>query len=309
VHHHAYCFPYRLSQAAGNNPIKPTLKSQKSLNNLTGSNSSIAYPIPATRPVPPRYPMRPPSPPSSHGSVEDATSPVPGSRSQEPSLRSQSIETTSVVPPVPKLPGDVFKQDSDIQTSHHIKQRSTPQVSVDVTQRERGDSLASKPSLTPSESRGTSKLQIDASVKRPVPPSPNPVAAKSPTADEAKDIRRQLARATSADECRLLMDMFLARAGLGSSSSADPVTDMDVPYPSPQPSEHASTRPSLNDRVIETALVEMLLGGNPQPVTLRERAVSRPSSPRSQGESESGYIPSSVFNQPLPPLPVSTIAQ
>jgi hypothetical protein len=69
-------------------------------------------------------------------------------------------------------------------------------------------------------------------------------------------MQRLLASATTADECRLIFDMFMARNGIPKVPKAQV-----VPYPSPTPSviKHASH--AGTDTSLESSLVELFLGG------------------------------------------------
>jgi len=89
---------------------------------------------------------------------------------------------------------------------------------------------------------------------------PVPVYNATPTDphvcnDDVRDIRRLLSRATSADECRLIFDMFLARSGIEVERA-----NHDGSHSLPQRSMPAVLL-SLADVSLEHALVELLLGG------------------------------------------------
>ncbi|KAF9031829.1 hypothetical protein BDZ89DRAFT_1012844 [Hymenopellis radicata] len=95
----------------------------------------------------------------------------------------------------------------------------------------------------------------------PPPPPATPPVPAPPTLTEAQDMQRLIAKATSAEECRLIVDMFLARAGV----SAEPKTvDMDVPYPSPSPSDTLHDT-SASEIALEQMLVEFMLGSEAAP--------------------------------------------
>jgi len=66
---------------------------------------------------------------------------------------------------------------------------------------------------------------------------------------------RLLTHATNADECRLIVDMFLVKSGLQLEAVSH-----DTPYPSP-PLEAAVHLPSVADIDLENSLVELFLGG------------------------------------------------
>jgi hypothetical protein len=82
--------------------------------------------------------------------------------------------------------------------------------------------------------------------------------------EDLEDFRRLMARATTADECRLLLDMFMLRSGVALFPSD---TEFAVPYPSPVASDGAyMPLPSapIDDGCspTEASLVELLLGSH-----------------------------------------------
>ncbi|KAJ7639385.1 hypothetical protein FB45DRAFT_425799 [Roridomyces roridus] len=119
-----------------------------------------------------------------------------------------------------------------------------------------------------------------------LPATPTPPAIAE---DQARDMRRLLARATNADECRLLFDIFLAKSGV----AVEPTPSFDVPYPSPSPSDnaHPSTPPrDASEAKLELALVELFLGGDEE-----QAAPQRPR--RSKKRSEAAPV---VADVPVP---------
>lgn len=119
--------------------------------------------------------------------------------------------------------------------------------------------------------------QSDRNTLAPEAPSPSP-AASSPAANgisivDAQDMRRLLMKATTPEECRLIMNVFLNKAGI----PVEP-TDYDVPYPSPSPSDPTeNSRPSTADTALEIALVELFLGGEPshEPAPRKKRYTTK----------------------------------
>lgn len=83
--------------------------------------------------------------------------------------------------------------------------------------------------------------------------------------------------ASTADECRVLVDMFLARVGF----PIDRSTNMD-PYPSPI----SSTDPSDVD--LESSVIEALLGGDPSSSPSTATHSAQPSEACQADESEVG---------------------
>jgi len=93
-----------------------------------------------------------------------------------------------------------------------------------------------------------------------VQPAVRPTPSSLLSGNDAHEIHRLMSHAGSADECRLILDMFLARAGIR-VEGAKPVT-VALP-PSGQ---------TINDYPLESTVVELFLGGE----TLQEI----PNSPR-----------------------------
>lgn len=98
-------------------------------------------------------------------------------------------------------------------------------------------------------------VEVAAPASLPVtirPPSaPSQDIGSSLNAAHAQSLRQLMSMATTADECRVLVDMFLARVGF----PIDRSTDVD-PYPSPI----SSADPSDID--LEGSVIETLLGGD-----------------------------------------------
>lgn len=95
--------------------------------------------------------------------------------------------------------------------------------------------------------------------RKPVPPV-IVAAPEGPTLAESdiRDMRRLLASATTADECRLIVDIYMTRSGLMSKDSKE----QDVPYPSPSLSVIKRT-PAIHDPSLEASLIDHFLGSTP----------------------------------------------
>lgn len=113
------------------------------------------------------------------------------------------------------------------------------------------------------------KEAVAASEARTIPRKP--VAVNMPPADptaphisaeHARDMQRLLAAATSADECRLIVDMFLAKSGIVSQ----PSNIKAAAYPSPTPSLiRAQPNASSTPERLQHTLIELFLGAIPPP--------------------------------------------
>ncbi|KAI0711045.1 hypothetical protein C8T65DRAFT_695490 [Cerioporus squamosus] len=92
----------------------------------------------------------------------------------------------------------------------------------------------------------------------PPPPPPPPAPAISPA--DAEDLRRLLTVASSADECRLLVDMFLVKNGVA-LKDAPPLPESPT---SKSPLEEALSLATKGNDEIERGLVALFLGGGGQ---------------------------------------------
>lgn len=108
------------------------------------------------------------------------------------------------------------------------------------------------------------------------PPSPQDTKL-SLNATHAQSLRQLMSTATTADECRVLVDMFLARVGFPIDRSIDA-----DPYPSPI----SSIDPS--DADLESSVIETLLGGYSSSVPSTTVHSAQPSEASQADESEVG---------------------
>jgi hypothetical protein len=147
----------------------------------------------------------------------------------------------------------------------------------------------------------TSPTKIIVDVVAPAP-TPPPVTIQPPSppsqgiesslnAAHAQSLRQLMSVATTADECRVLVDMFLARVGF----PVDRSTDVD-PYPSPI----SSTDP--NDVDLESSVIETLLGSDSSsgPSTVIHSA--QPSEASQADESEVGTSDAETFDEAVDSL-------
>ena len=137
-----------------------------------------------------------------------------------------------------------------------------------------------RPAPTPPTKTAT-EIAVPAPGTLPVtiqPPSPPSQGTESPlNATHAQNLRQLMSMASTADECRVLVDMFLARVGF----PIDRSTNMD-PYPSPI----SSTDPSDVD--LESSVIEALLGGDPSSSPSTATHSAQPSEACQADESEVG---------------------
>jgi hypothetical protein len=153
-----------------------------------------------------------------------------------------------------------------------------PRASVDTIASEE-NIVFRRPAPTP-PTKITVEIAAPAPTPLPVkvqPPSPSQDAKSSLNAAHARSLRQLMSTATTADECRVLVDMFLARVGF----PVDRSTDTD-PYPSPI----SSTDP--NDVDLESSVIETLLGGDSSSVPSTTVNSAQPSEAGQADESEVG---------------------
>ncbi|KAJ4472935.1 hypothetical protein C8J55DRAFT_537239 [Lentinula edodes] len=134
-------------------------------------------------------------------------------------------------------------------------------------------------------------------------PTPG-VAASGISIVDAQDMKRLMAKATTAEECRLIMDMFMAKAGIPVEQ-----TEYDVPYPSPSSADPPNSRPSSSsDTALEISLVELFLGGESSldPPPRKKRYTTKKVRVESQATNDLQKPVVSAGNGNAIPTPVAT---
>lgn len=179
-----------------------------------------------------------------------------------PSHKSRDQPSPSWRPPIPTSRTSVNGHSKNIVSEKAPAHTASPS-SIDVAN---GNVPASPSSVDASQNR-TPKFPSASptnliSPKRIQPRKPAPVYNATPTNphicyDDVRDMHRLLSRATSADECRLIFAMVLAKSGI----KVEP-TDRDgsLPLLSTPPSATIVQIPPA-DTPLEHSLVELLLGG------------------------------------------------
>ncbi|KAG1752482.1 uncharacterized protein EDB91DRAFT_519340 [Suillus paluster] len=254
--------PWRADAPA---PLLPN----KSLTNI----SSLA-----NRPVPPRYPIDLPSATSSE-SRSSADNVLSDHRARKQSLQRKPVppidpkacfsdspvatlapgmgiaDIGSPVPPVsvnfavPITSKRVFEHDTD-------NKRGSGETASSGVVRVETPALSTSESKVPSvqiPERSSSKVVLSHLAKRTQsrPTTSSPSIPPS-VIDHAHDMRQTLVHATSAAECRLLIDIFLTRAGLVADSS-----ELQALVSAPLTPASAAKESHM-----ENAIVELLLGGD-----------------------------------------------
>ncbi|KIL70383.1 hypothetical protein M378DRAFT_7248 [Amanita muscaria Koide BX008] len=266
----------------------------------TGTLSSLA-----NKPIPPRYYPRPPSPPSTPSSLEGRTSsqaklPIdsdPDTRLPRSPQVSQSRSPSNVAlkqddkENASKHHGHETKdQGTNLKTLNHHNQQSAP--------------VENAYPITPPPSQ-TSSVTPVSSYRKPVPlldppvspsvevnPSPLLLAPSELFPDtDAREMHRLMSVAGSADECRIILEMFMARSGIK--------CDKPVPAPSALP----VAIPTAIDVALENAIVELLLSGEtPLEVPISPRRL------RTKRHKKYALRPHTVDGSTIPRDPVPNIS-
>jgi hypothetical protein len=147
--------------------------------------------------------------------------------------------------PVPHSQADASHTEEDKPRINAPRVRQQPQPNVDSSNT---GVLLVPPQRHPARKAKNAAKHPDAEK------SANP-ANLTAFVDHAQEMHRLLTHATNADECRLIVDMFLVKSGLQLESANN-----NTPYPSP-PLEPAVNLPSIAEAELENSLVELFLGG------------------------------------------------
>lgn len=196
-------------------------------------------PIMATKPIPPRPPpVVPISPPSSPSQTSLSEAP-PSPRTRRPSNGRKPVPGSTAQD---MLPPRIQSHSKSVAVNGQEKPRSS---SGRVPKQSLPSANGSSTVLSAPPERHSSKKAVETVAK----PSPSVTLTNN-----VKEMQHLLGQATNAAECRLIVDMFLAKSGLYLDS-----VDSDTSYPSP-PSDNVQDLPSV-DLDLEYSLVELFLGG------------------------------------------------
>ena len=175
----------------------------------------------------------------------------------------------------------------DIDSTHE-----TPLIPVPVTPAAvPSDTQEKRPSTTHVNGNGNAKngqflKEVCSEPQQTLPHSPifrKVISATDPpsipffTETDAKDMERLLTQATTADECRLIFNMFMARSGMTEVS----VSETDTPYQAPSSlikNASALVHSSVGEALIESTLIEFFLSGTALPDTI-SRVLSEQNQP------------------------------
>lgn len=290
---------------------------------LTHKPSLSNMPL-ATKPVPPRYPVRSGSPSQDGGEsgVSPVASPSPGARSrlpssasngrQEPSTWERETSSRSHNPSPAPSRSQAIRSDSNdgsYPTPHHSTSKAP--LTANGTYGREDANERKKPATTTIETANMRTSRRTASgatspARKPVPPLyPASATAKTGSSvsdDDLREMRRLFTKATSAEECRLILDLFLAKSGVTVEQA-----DYENPYPSPS-SDHqhgpgqSNSSSNASDASLEKAMVEMLLGGGPMPDLTGPRKLR--SKRNIRGDAAVMVASASMGSQTPPPVPL-----
>lgn len=248
-------------------PRLPRLTSQNSLNGL----SSLA-----NRPVPPR-PPRPPSPPPSDQEISPPPSPVKSATPTVPYSPAPSSIRSSNRPPSPALvpprkdsrdrtPSRQTTVNGSAHTSLNGSLNGSANGHANGKIKQPKDTIASKPATDEPPHHTIN----DADDSLPSPPQnrkaqtgvitipsslhSDPNVGLSPS--EVGHLHRLMSTATSADECRLILDMFIAKHKV----ALEPQNAADALPSSPTSNADVGEITSPEDAALEQSLVAFFLG-------------------------------------------------
>lgn len=244
---------------------------------LEPKTSTSNLPPLANRPIPPRPP--PVSPLSPSPDSFDESSPSPHSHSASVGQRKQDLAEAipselSPAPPTassyrdrgehplsarqPFVTRNINGHDKPVTLEEPLKRTTLPTVNTAV------NGVASAVHSPGDVSPIALPRLSSASSSKPVTPTklqarkPPPVYLPTPHLgyDDVRNIHRLLSRATSADECRLIFDMFIAKSGIKLETSDHGESQ------SLHPPSVTTMHTTSADAPLESSLVEFLLGGS-----------------------------------------------
>jgi hypothetical protein len=255
------------------------------------------------KPIPPRPPPIPTSPPTTPSqSSTSLVEPIPPSprgfrtpntrrsvpsswdpgsvtpESSRPPITvskgGQESSPVRVTPPSPKPPFVNGQAKGSQAKSHQAKEEDKLRTNITRVSKQSPSSVngsGTKVLLSPPERQSSKKSSDTARKSLDSDQSP----AMAAFIEHAQEMRRLLAQATNVDECRLIVDMFMAKSRI----QLEPV-DHSKPFP---PSNASQPLPLRFDADLEHSLVELFLGGvgeggesdgNEQPLSPANDAIS-----------------------------------
>ncbi|KAI0065950.1 hypothetical protein BV25DRAFT_1619008 [Artomyces pyxidatus] len=210
---------------------------------------SAPRPSPSPSPVPPPSSVSPVSP---QYTVPPGLNGQPNSRDRGAVNGHDKLEVngrTTESPSPSRLEGSVSPAPSgEIRAANRENGYSSTDFVPKPVHRPRASRSRPPSDASSAPGRGSKRSQPPPGLSPPPPPSiPE---------DLALEMRRAMAKATNADECRLLVDMYLAKAGIAPPSPSLPDEGDD---------SSASSHDLLGAPPLEHSLVEMFLGDDDAP--------------------------------------------
>ena len=233
-----------------NSPARSTFSTKPS---VTSPSSLASMPIPPLPKPPPQY---------SYSYKEDKSIfPSSSSRNLHQDIHSPNETSSKPIPVTPTaVPTDI--QEKPPLTTH------VNGVDENTKNEQSTKELRSEPQQTPPVSlvRSFSHKEVS-TIPAIIDPPPIPFFTET----DAKDMQRLLTQATTADECRLIFNMFMSRSCVTEGSSVSEETDTTSPSPSliknaSAPLVHSSS--SHGEALIERILIEFFLTGTALPDTI-----------------------------------------
>ncbi|KAG7447582.1 uncharacterized protein BT62DRAFT_947663 [Guyanagaster necrorhizus] len=246
----------------GNDDFGRSIRRQPSTPIIHSKPSHPNLPALANRPIPPRPPpISPPASPHDHYDDFSVTRPkmplvastvIPKVEVEAPSVPTKT-DTQEVVLSQPPVIGHSVKKGEDavVASKANHSPASGTEKSPSSSMHSSEKSSPIKPTENPS-SRASNII-------RKAPPPIVPDAPPQTVVNDMQDMHRLMSRATTVDECRVILELFLAKSGV----AGDKAIEMEVPYPSPSSSDIPEL--TTSDIALEQALVEYFLGSEVTP--------------------------------------------
>ncbi|KAJ4479119.1 hypothetical protein J3R30DRAFT_3474226 [Lentinula aciculospora] len=225
------------------------------------SISSPAPSVPRTR----QASLAPPPPTNRKALDRDQEASVHSLRASPQLISAEKLQPIAPRPAPSRPPGENIRSEFDLEDTKPLPKSNPVTTSVPDVITEKSSTKAADVETKQSTIRvSPPAIQTSLSPRKTLSPESATLATNSATANgititDAQDMKRLMAKATSPEECRLIMDIFMAKAGI----PVEP-TEYDVPYPSPSSADPAEARSSSSSETsLEISLVELFLGGEP----------------------------------------------
>ncbi|KAK0190588.1 hypothetical protein F5146DRAFT_1044855 [Armillaria mellea] len=251
--------------AQGNDDFGRSIRRQPSTPVIHSKPSHPSLPALANRPIPPRPPpISPPASPHDHYDDFSVTRPKKPTVTNTPIPK---VEPTTV--DTPSVPAKTDTQEvapsQAPAASHSVKKGEDATVAsranhspVNGTEKAPSSSTHSSEKSSPIKPAENPPSRTS-HITRKAPPPIVPDAPPQTVVNDMQDMHRLMSRATTVDECRVILELFLAKSGV----AGDKAIEMEVPYPSPSPSDNPES--AASDMALEQALVEYFLGSEVTP--------------------------------------------